>query len=1055
MKRDAIAIVGLACRLPGAADRDALWELLAGGVEAIGEPPAERGALLFAGESGPRAGGFVDGVDEFDARFFGMAPAEATAADPQQRLALELAWESLEDAGMLGQRRRSGPVGVFVGVMSGEYSDLILDHGLEAAGRHSLAGVSRGIVANRISGFFGFEGPSLAVDTGQSSSLAALHLSCESLHAGESDVAVAGGVSLMLSALGDAVRRTFGALSPDGRCYAFDERANGFVRGEGGGMVVLKRLGEALEDGDRIYGVIRGSALSTGRGDEGLTAPSADAQERALREALARAGTAARDVGYVELHGTGTPAGDPVEATALGAVYGRARDGAGPLPVGSIKTNIGHLEAAAGIAGLVKAVLCVQRRELVPSLNFERPNPRIALDELGLRVVSECEPWPGEGPALAGVSSFGMGGANAHLIVEEAPAARPARAGAEAGAVEGGGAPVPWLLSARSDAALRAVADRLADHLDRRPDLGDDDVAHTLWVGRARLERRAAVAGRDRDERLAALRAFAAGRSTRGVATGRARGESGGVAFMFTGQGAQRPGMAAGLHRDFPGFRSAFDEALGALDSELAGRLRELLLGAERSDRAAAHALSRTELTQPALFCFELGLFRLLADGFGVRPDFLIGHSIGELVAACAAGVLSPADGARLAAARGRLMAERCERGAMVAVAADPAVVARSLEAEPELSLAADNGPRAAAVAGPARAVADWAERFGDETGVKPKRLRVSHAFHSALVEPALEELERVCASLELRPAAIPIAANLTGALAEAGELADPGYWVAQARNPVRFGPGVRALRAAGAARFVEIGPDATLAALAEAALVAEESEEEEPLVAASQARRRPAPDALADLVARLALDGLEPDPAALFAARPRALCELPSYPWERRRHWLGHTAPPQEAADATPLSERLDGLDGERREAALLAAVQGEAAAVLGHADASAVEPRRALREEGLDSMGAVELRRRLSELSGLRLPATLVFDHPSPRALAEYLDRRLAGRSESGPRVVRPVSADDPIAIVGLACRYPAAPSAAQLWELLARGGDAVGPFPRDRGWELERLF
>ncbi|MEA2224349.1 MAG: hypothetical protein QOH83_2725, partial [Solirubrobacteraceae bacterium] len=513
-EQNAIAIVGLACRLPMAPERGALWRLLRDEVDAITEFPSAR---LGAWDGDPRTlppAGFIDGVADFDAAFFGIAPREAVAMDPQQRLALELAWEGLEDAGQGARRWRDAAVGVFVGMMYGDYADVLTAAHAEA-GRHTLAGVVRSITANRISHFFGFQGPSMVVDTGQSSSLVAVHLACESLRTGESRLALAAGVNLILSPLSTLRAQGIGALSPDGRAYVFDARANGFVRGEGGGLVVLKRLADAVADGDRIHGVIHGSAVSSGTGASGITAPSAAAQERVIRAALARAGLDPGEVGYVELHGTGTRAGDPVEAAALGQVYGTARPAGDPLAVGSIKTNIGHLEGAAGIAGLLKAVLCLDRRELVASLNFAQPNPGIALDELGLRVVQAREPWPAGAGHAAGVSSFGMGGTNCHLLLSAAPrpqavpspASEPSRAGV-----------VPWVVSGHDEAALRAQAARLREHVEARPELDPVDVGWSLATTRARLGRRAVVVGADRDTLLARLGAVARGEPADGVA---------------------------------------------------------------------------------------------------------------------------------------------------------------------------------------------------------------------------------------------------------------------------------------------------------------------------------------------------------------------------------------------------------------------------------------------------------------------------------------------------------------------------------------------------------
>ena len=468
-----IAIVGMASRMPGAAGPEEFWQLLRGGVDAV----RDRDRAV-----GPDRGGFIDGVDQFDAGFFRMSPREAAGADPQQRLALELAWQSIEDAGVVPSGSVAGRVGVFLGVMAADYADLVAAAGVGGVSRHTLVGVGRAMVANRVSHALGFGGPSLTVDTGQSSSLVAVHLACESLRRGEAEVALAGGVNLNVSAVSSAVVEAAGALSPDGRCFVFDERANGYVRGEGGGVVVLKALGRAVADGDHVYAVIEGSAVGTGSGDGGLTVPSAVAQERAIGDALGVAGLDPSAVQYVELHGTGTRVGDPIEAAALGAAYAGLRPRGGPLAVGSVKTNIGHLEGAAGIAGLIKTALCIDRRELVPSLNFVRPNPRIALDELNLRVSTDNRPWAEGQPIAAGVTSLGIGGTCCHMVLTAAPET------AE-DAVESPRPPVvPVLVSAQDEAALQAQAERLRTHLLARPEADLADVGFSAVTTRAQLE---------------------------------------------------------------------------------------------------------------------------------------------------------------------------------------------------------------------------------------------------------------------------------------------------------------------------------------------------------------------------------------------------------------------------------------------------------------------------------------------------------------------------------------------------------------------------------------
>ncbi|MFD7662132.1 type I polyketide synthase, partial [Streptomyces sp. NPDC059788] len=584
---DAIAVVGIACRFAQAATPGEFWQLLRDGKDVITEVPADRWdaeALYDPDPAAPgrmisRWGSFLDHVDHFDPAFFRISPREAAAMDPQQRLMLELGWEALEDAGVVPARIKGSRLGIFVGAIWDDYARLVYRDGAEHSTQHSVTGFHRSIIANRLSHFLGVHGPSMVVDTGQSSSLVAVHLAAESLRQGESDVALAGGVNLSLLADSSVISSKWGGMSPDGRCYTFDARANGYVRGEGGGAVLLKRLSQAVADGDRVYGVIRGSAVNNGSGST-MSTPSGKAQEELLRSAYRAAGVAPAEVQYVELHGTGTPVGDPIEAGALGAVLGTAEERtkdhpAGPLHVGSVKTNLGHLEGAAGIAGLIKAVLSLHHKQLPPSLNFETPNPRIPLDELNLVVQRELGPWPqADRPLVAGISSFGMGGTNCHVVLAEWR--HEAEAGAEAAvevAVERALPVVPWVVSGRSEGALRAQAERLAGAV--AVDVRPVDVGLSLVSSRSVFEHRAVVLGGDRDGLLSGVGVLAGGGVGVGVVSGVVVG--GGLGLVFTGQGSQRVGMGRGLYEVFPVFAGAFDEVCGLFDGVLGRSVRELV----------------------------------------------------------------------------------------------------------------------------------------------------------------------------------------------------------------------------------------------------------------------------------------------------------------------------------------------------------------------------------------------------------------------------------------------------------------------------------------------
>ncbi|MGW2113525.1 type I polyketide synthase, partial [Streptomyces sp. NPDC001948] len=675
-----IAVIGLACRLPGAPDPATFWRNLLAGEDSITDVPADRwDADVYydadrdaPGRTNARRAGHLDHIDRFDPAFFGISPREAAAMDPQQRLVLELSWEALEDSRILPDSLRGSRTGVFVGAIWDDYATLLYRNGTEAIGRHTITGLHRSIIANRVSYTLGLNGPSMAVDAAQSSSLVSVHLACQSLRTGESDIALAGGVNLNIIPESTVGAAKFGGLSPDGRCHTFDARANGYVRGEGAGLVLLKPLDRALADGDRIHAVIRGSAINNDGTTQGLTVPGRRTQEAVLRRALQRAGVQGRDVQYVELHGTGTPVGDPIEAAALGAAVGTDHEEGSPLVVGSAKTNVGHLEGAAGITGLIKAVLSIKHRMLPPSLNFETPNPDIPLDELRLKVQTEASEWPHpDRPLIAGVSSFGMGGTNAHVILEEAPGDVAAEAASvdPVASVEPSAEPsaetsvlsaVPLLLSAKSDEALQAQAAELGSRIGSDPSAEPLDLAYSLATTRTAFDHRGVVVGRDRAELVAGLEVLASGGSGGGVVRGVVSSAAvvGKLAFLFTGQGAQRVGMGGELYGSFPVFAEVFDAVAEVYGRLTGGSLREVL------DGEGVHG---TGVAQPGLFAVEVALFRLW-ESWGVRPDVVAGHSVGEVAAAHVAGVLGLEDAVRLVVARGRLMAGLPEGGAMLAV---------------------------------------------------------------------------------------------------------------------------------------------------------------------------------------------------------------------------------------------------------------------------------------------------------------------------------------------------------------------------------------------------
>ncbi|MGW3205971.1 type I polyketide synthase, partial [Streptomyces sp. NPDC001135] len=1090
---DGIAVIGLACRLPGAADPAAFWRLLSEGVDAITDVPPDRwdgAAVADADPSAPgrtdiRRGGFLDRVGHFDAGFFGLSPKEAAAMDPQQRLALELAWEALEDAHVRAETLRSTRTGVFVGAIWDDYATLHHRSGLTAISPHTVTGLHRSIIANRVSYFLGLNGPSLTVDSGQSSSLVSVHLACESLRKGESTIALAGGVNLNIvpeSTLGAA---KFGGLSPDGRCFTFDARANGYVRGEGGGIVVLKPLARAVADGDPVYCVIRGSAVNNDGGGDGLTVPLQSGQEQVLRLAYEQAGIDPAHVGYVELHGTGTKVGDPVEAAALGAVLGTAREPGRPVRVGSAKTNVGHLEGAAGITGLLKAALSLSHRELPASLNFETPNPAIPLDRLNLRVQTEHSEWAAEDgrPLLAGVSSFGMGGTNCHIVLAEhrattADTAAEAGTGraAEADTAAGTGAaadaaPTLWPLSAKTASGLRAQAAALLAHAEAHPGPALPDVGWSLATGRTAFEHRAVVVGETRDDFLRALRELSTGGIDAALTTGRT-GPRGELAFLFSGQGSQRAGMGRELAAAFPAFAAALDEVCAHLDPLLPRPLREVMFASEGTEEAAE--LDRTLYTQTSLFAVEVALFRLL-ESWGITPGVLMGHSIGELAAAHVAGVLSLADACALVAARGRLMQALPAGGAMIAVqATEDEVRARIGDRGDRVSIAALNGPDSVVVSGDEDLATEIAAAFAAQ-GRKTSRLRVSHAFHSPLMEPMLAEFRDVAEGLTFHAPRIPIVSNVTGRLSEEPsgyEGRTAAYWVRHVREAVRFADGVARLDEQGVRTYLELGPGGVLTSMARAGA------DGESLFVPALRARRPEAQALLAAVASLHVHGVEPDWNALFGGgrgTHRKLA-LPTYAFERQRYWLDgdttspvvttgwapETPQPDAVAetDSTPvgaLGRRLAGLPEPERDEAVLDLVRAHIAAVLGHAEARQVETEWTFKDLGFDSLSSVELRNQLSEATGLRLPSGLLFDHPTPAALARHLAARsLRGEDTAASAPATAADPDEPIAIVAMSCRLPGGVSSPEdLWRLLASGGDAISGFPTDRGWDVEALY
>ncbi|MEE1782244.1 beta-ketoacyl synthase N-terminal-like domain-containing protein [Streptomyces sp. SP17BM10] len=992
-----IAIVGMACRLPGGVSSpDDLWALVADGTHTDSAFPADRGWDLdglfhedpeHPGTSYVRRGGFLDGAGRFDAAFFGFSPREALAADPQQRLLLETAWEALEHAGIDPTGLRGSRTGVFTGAM---YHDYGVGAPAELDGLLGI-GTAGSALAGRISYCFGLEGPALTVDTACSSSLVALHLACRSLRSGESSLALAGGVAVMATPTSFVEFSRLRGLAADGRCKSFSDDADGAAWAEGVGLLVLERLSDARRNGHPVLTVVRGSAVNQDGASNGITAPNGPAQQRVIRRALADAGLTPGDVDAVEAHGTGTSLGDPIEAQALLAVHGGARPADRPLWLGSVKSNIGHAQAAAGVAGVIKTVQALRHGVLPRTLHVTEPTGRVDWSSGDVRLLTQAQPWPREdGRARrAGVSSFGISGTNAHVVLEEAPVVA-AGDGQGSGRTADGRAddrPVPLLLSARSEPALRAQAGRLAEHVAAHPSYALADLALALATTRAVHGHRAVLTGTDRTELVAALRHFAAGEpSPVAPATGRRDG-GGRLAFVFAGQGSQRPGMGRELAAAFPEFAAALDEVCSVLDPLLERPLRSVLWDSPEE------LLDRTEFAQPALFAHEVALYRLL-ESWGVRPDLLAGHSVGEVAAAHVAGVLSLPDACTLIAARGRLMQALPAGGAMLAVRATEDEVLPLLGES--VSLAAVNGPSSVVVSGTEDAVAAIEDHFA---GRRTTRLRVSHAFHSPLLEPMLAEFRTVLEGLAFGAPSVPLVTGVTGRPLTADEARDPGHWVRQAREPVRFRDAVSHLGSERVDAYLELGPASALVPMLGECLAEGAAGTSAAVIATGPAGQADGTRALLAAAGRLQLHGVPVDwHAVLPGARP---VPLPTYAFQRQTYWLAPAAPALSAAaaaEAPPfddrlgdrpddrLDDRLDTASPEERDALLLKLVLAETASVLGRG-ADDLDAAHAFSDLGVNSVNAIELRERIAAATGTPLPATLVFDHPSPAAVVRAI--------------------------------------------------------------------
>jgi acyl transferase domain-containing protein len=990
-----VAVIGIACRLPGAATPEAFWQMLCDGTSSIAEVPADRARFGWPDDP-PLQAGLLTDIADFDPGFFGISPREATMMDPQQRLILELSWEAFEDAGLTTATVRGTDLPVFIGVSSDDYAHLAMRGGVPAVTAHTMTGLNRSIIANRVSYFYDLHGPSLTVDTGQSSSLMAVHLAAEALARGTATTALAGGVSLAILGETTAAAVRFGGLSPDSRCYTFDERANGYVRGEGAGVVVLKRLGAATADGDRIYCVVRGGAANSDGATRTLTTPNPAAQQAVLRRAYQRAGIDPADVQYVELHGTGTPTGDPIEAAALGATLGRARPPDAPLLVGSAKTNIGHLEAAAGIAGLVKVALSISNGRIPASLNFHRPNPRIALNQLGLAVVAQTRSWPRpDVPLVAGISGFGMGGTNCHLVLSSVPP--PNTSGLDITTPGTSNSPIVALaVSAGSASSLRGSAARLSDQLTANRAVSIEDVAYSLATTRSPLDHRAVVVAADRSGVLDGLAAAAHGQPAVNTVHGLVE-TAGGIVMVFSGQGSQWPGMAIELIDTSPEFAHQMRVCEQALAPYVGWNLTDVLRAVP-----GAPPLDRVDVVQPALFAIMVSIATLWRH-HGVIPDAVVGHSQGEIAAACAAGALSLDDAARVVAVRSRAVATIAGTGGMVSVALASADVRRRLPTGVEI--AAVNGPHTTIVAG---GVADLAEFIAgcDVDGIRTRTVTVDYAAHSSHIDHVREQVRDGLTGLRPRSTKTAFYSSVTGGPIDTAGL-DGSYWYRNLRQQVQFESTTRSLLTDCHRFFIEISPHPVLTSSIEDTIddaTAAGDITDHALILQSLRRDDGGRTRFLLSLAQAYVGGVPVDWRATCPPHARRI-PLPAYPFQRQPYWIESTGAvsqphstmvragdrPPEPPDAR-IADLVARTDADQARD-LLDLVCAHTAAVLGVRDLDEVRPGRAFTHLGLDSSAAVDLRRRLNAATGLTLSATSPFDHPTPAAMARYIQQQLIG--------------------------------------------------------------
>lgn len=906
-----IAIIGMACRFPGGADSpEAYWRLLHNGVNAVKEVPKDRWDIDAyydpnidaPGKMNTRWGGFLDTpIDTFDAYFFGISPVELLTLDPQQRLLLEVAWEALENANLPTSKVAGSSTGVFMGMMSLDYGSGLLQSGnLSNIDAYFGTGNTVGLAAGRLSYFLKLTGPSFALDTACSSSLVALHLACHSLRRKECDMALTGGVNLMLAPEITISFSKANLMAADGRSKTFDAAADGYVRGEGCGVIVLKRLSDALSHGDNILALVRGSAVNHDGPSGGLTVPSGPAQERVIRQALASGKVEPSQIDYIEAHGTGTSLGDPIEVGALGAVFGKDRSQDHPLIIGSVKTNMGHLEAAAGMASLLKVILSLRNEEITPHLHFKTPNPHIAWDEFPVKVPTERVPWrSGDKPRMAGISAFSFGGTNAHIVIEDFRA-RPDNAQV---LIE---RPLHLLtLSAKSDVALKQSAERYAKYMAEHPNATIGDICFTANTGRSHFNHRLAIKTESSDQAKERLTAFSAGERTAGLFKGHVTGRKSKIVFLFTGQGAQYAGMGKQLYETQPLFREIIERCDDYLRKTGLSPYKEKSLlevlypeGIETSQSSTANPLAirnpqpeerglidETAYAQPALFAVEYALAELWKS-WGVEPDALLGHSLGEYIAACFAGVFSFEDGLKLIVERARLMQELSPEGEMLSVFADEMKVREVIQAYSEnVSIAAVNGPEIILISGAKDAVRAIEEDLKNKR-IRTIKVNISRAFHSPLTEPMLDAFSETLNSISLHPPQVALVSNVSAEFVT-DEIATPAYWRRHMRQPVRFAETMKMLHEQKYEIFLEIGPEPVLLGLDQCLPEGFGADMDTPVQwLPSLSPKQSDWEQLLETLGTLYVHGISIDWFGFDRDYSRKKVSLPTYPFQRQRFW-------------------------------------------------------------------------------------------------------------------------------------------------------------------------